>query len=517
MNQVLEISESRIYGVTDSHSLLDLYIDELLIQSVRPEFDEAGALYFEIGLYDQWRFASPENQLCVMQDGKKLAFPGGLEFYSPIKNGKESIESLIDRFSQGQKFDVKGRIRVLAKTEDMVWQEGVLELFKEVSKVIYQVTGSHAFIYSGTLLGFVRENGFISFDKDMDCAYLSKCRNATEAAAEFALLGRALLKAGYSINAKASCISVRRIAGSLVMVDIAHLFRKEDGTIGFPFGTVGEDTVEPNTIEPTVRANFMGHQVRVPQSPEVLLGQVYGKSWRVPNPNFSWTTERRRRDPEALLSYSVRSQLAADDYYSHSRRDKPSKFAEYVMEHEVFRASNSVIELGSGDGEDSILFKSSIDSVLGLDQSIYAIRSSNNREEGVPANVDFMRTDILDSSALPKIVSRHRLNNPGPVLFYSRFLLHTLTQSEMSKLFKLLSGVVLPGDSLALEFRTLEDRGLKKRYSRSFRNFVDSSAVERTLQQSGFVIAQSEKSGDYSKYGKENPITSRMIAVRRHL
>ncbi|WP_434923052.1 hypothetical protein ACR9WD_07085 [Glutamicibacter sp. PAEs-4] len=515
MNQVLEISENRIYGVTSSESLLELYIDDFLIQSVRPKRLEDGTNSFEIVLYDQWRFASPDNQLCVMQDGKRLAFPDGLDSYSPIKIGKESKQDLLDRFARGQKFDDKGRIRVLAKAEDMAWQEGVLELFKEVSEVIYQVTGSHAFIYSGTLLGYVRENGFISFDKDMDCAYLSKRGNAAEAAAEFALLGRALLKAGYSVNAKASCISVRRISGSIVMVDIAHLFRKEDGAIGFPFGTVGQDRVDPGVIEPTVQSEFMGHQVRVPKSPELLLEQVYGKSWRVPNPNFSWVNERRRRDPEALLSYSARSQLAADDFYSHSRRANPSRFAAYVLQHDVFKASKSVIDLGSGDGEDSILFGKSMDAVLGIDRSIYSIRSSNNSHRGVPRNVSFTRADILDSGVLSKIVARHRLNNPGPILFYARFLLHSLTQSELSKLFALLSQVVIAGDSLALEFRTLEDRKLKKRYNRSFRNFIDSSEIEDKLQQIGFKIVDSQKSDNYSKYGKENPVTSRLLAVRK--
>lgn len=515
MNKVLEVSAHKISGVTNSDSLLELFIDEIPLQAVRPKRESDGTYSFEIALYDQWRFASPQNRLTIVQNGSNLMFADGLDFYTPLKHGKESIDDLKDRFSRGQKFDELGRIRILAKAEDMAWQEGVLELFKEVSEVIHQVTGSNAFIYSGTLLGFVRENGFISFDKDMDCAYLSKRGSAAEAAKEFALLGDALLNAGYSINAKASCISVRRKSGSIVMVDIAHLFIKPDGSIGFPFGTVGKDLVHPDLIEPTISAEFMGHEVRVPQKPEVLLEQVYGKAWRVPNPGFSWVAERRRRDPEALLSYSARSQLAADDYYSHSARPKPSRFAEFIAQHDVFSAADSVIELGSGDGEDSVLFGSGVDAVLGIDRSAYAIRCSNNRVGGVPKNVNFMRIDILDAGLFSRMIARHRLQNPGQVLFYSRFLLHALTNAELSKLMEILTNAIRPGDSLALEFRTLEDKGRKKRFNRSFRNYIDESSIEQLLQENDFLINLSEKSDSYSKFGKENPFTSRILAIRK--
>ncbi|WP_147407246.1 class I SAM-dependent methyltransferase [Arthrobacter sp. AG1021] len=468
---------------------------------------------FSIPLYDQWRFAKTEDKIRLIQNKMPLEFPDGRDFLVPQQDGKEDLILLAERFEKGQRFDERGRIRILAKAEDADWQEGVLSLFEDVAEVIRQLTGSQAFLYSGTLLGFIREKGFISFDKDMDCAYLSEADSARGAALEFELLGDALIKAGFSVNAKASCISVRRVPGSIVMVDIAHLFLKSNGEIGFPFGTVGTDPVYRDFIEPTQPANFMGFDVQIPNRPEKLIAQIYGSDWEIPNPNFKWTQERKRRDAEALLSYTARSRLAADDFYSHSSRKRPSRFAQEIVSHPLAEVVDSVIDLGCGDGLDSILLREKFENVLGLDRSAYAIRCSLGNAGRSQQRPDFVRSDILIAGKLSRISASLRFENSGSILFYSRFLLHALTNAECSRLLIEISNAANRGDFIAFEYRNEKDRENKKRYSRSFRNFINDESLKELLNSSGFRILSHESGCDFSKYGKENPDTSRVIAV----
>ena len=233
-----------------SNERVALYINDVPVMTAPVYAGGDGYGTFEFGVHDLRRFAQKTDVLSVQYGGKALRMPSGGTSHPALRNGKENLDALKRRLERGQAFDKAGKIGFLPKDEDTAWQDGVLSLYAEVAKVIRSVTGSEAFLYSGTLLGYVRENGFIPHDKDMDCAYLSQTATAQEARAEFVKVGEALIAAGYQVTPKASCIAVRDRHGSRDMVDIAHLFRKPNGFVGFPLVRSAWKRCPPRTSSP---------------------------------------------------------------------------------------------------------------------------------------------------------------------------------------------------------------------------------------------------------------------------
>lgn len=226
------------HAVSPGSQTVQLYINDMLgLKSVLCPGPKGNA-DFQSGMYDVWRFAQRSDSISVRYKGEALLMPNRAFSMHPTRDGKEDLGQLRKRFEAGQSFDETGRITKQSKDLEHTWQVGVLKLSEEVDQIIVQVTGADSFMFSGKLLGYIRNNGLIPHDKDMDCAFLSSKPTAVEIANEFARLAHALIHEGYSVTPKATCISVRRTPRSNIMVDIAHVFLKPDGTVGFPFGRV---------------------------------------------------------------------------------------------------------------------------------------------------------------------------------------------------------------------------------------------------------------------------------------
>ncbi|ALD63765.1 class I SAM-dependent methyltransferase [Glutamicibacter soli] len=470
-----------------------------------------GPLGFSIGMYDVWRFASKEDQISVRYGDETLPLPDGSLFFHPRSNGKEDLEQLRLRFASGQHFDKRGRIIAgkLTKDQDHAWQDGVMTLYAEVDKVIREVTGSSSFVFSGTLLGYVRDNGFIPHDKDMDCAYLSAKDSAADVAAEFASLGEALIAAGYSVTPKASCISVRRLTGSKVMVDIAHLFIRPDGNVGFPFGRVGTEDVPVSEFLPVGAGQLSGYPVGVPARPELVVEHIYGQDWRIPDPGFKWSERRRSRDPQPLLDYSQRTRIAMDDLYSRPETTEPSSFVGWLASTAMLPRLAVAYDLGCGNGRDLGTLSTLADRVTGIERGTYAVAAARELASDNPA-ITVRHDDLLDDGLLARLAAEDAAD--APRLFYARFLLNGLTQAEQETLLVSLSAALRPGDLLAFEHRTTEDEHLKKARFRSFRRFIETQDFIRRLKDLGLEVSHHEEGTGLSPFEREDPHVVRIIA-----
>ncbi|WP_286166842.1 methyltransferase domain-containing protein [Arthrobacter sp. AQ5-05] len=439
--------------------------------------------------------------------------PNGKRFSHPAKDGKEDLVALRRRFDSGQGFDANGKITHLPKDLDLTWQDGVLSLYQAVDRVIRSVTGSKSFIYSGTLLGYVRNNGFIPHDKDMDCAYVSKEGSPEDVADEFAALGEALIAAGYQVTPKASCISVRESTGSKVMVDIAHLFIKADGHIGFPFGTVGVDPVPLANFEPVGSGLLSGFNVGIPASPKDVVGHVYGEDWGIPDPNFKWSERRRRRDAQALLSYARRSRIAMDDFYSRPVEDAPSSFARWLVESELVPQTGLVLDIGCGNGRDLATLQNLAPVVVGVDRSRYAAQAARRHTRTVPG-IYIEEDDVLEPGTIQNLANEHRDEASGVVLYYHRFILSGLTSAEGEVLFSELAASTKPGDYVAFEHRTDQDEERKKALFRSYRRFIAATETAASLEAHGMTILHCEAGEGLAPFGREDPHLVRIVAKR---
>lgn len=491
--------------------IVTLVINDLPVME-RPIFlREDGTFGFQIGMYDVWRFAGKEDKISVRYGDNAMSLPDGRLFFHPERNGKEDLEQLRHRFASGQHFDKRGRITAgkLTKDRDQAWQDGVMTLYGEVDKVIRAVTGSDSFIFSGTLLGYVRDNGFIPHDKDMDCAYLSMKETAGEVAAEFAALGDALIAAGYSVTPKASCISVRRLTGSKVMVDIAHLFIKADGYVGFPFGRVGTADVVIEEFLPVAAGHLSGYPVGVPARPELVVEHIYGQDWRIPDPGFKWSERRRSRDPQPLLDYSQRTRIAMDDLYSRPETTEPSTFVRWLANSGKLPRLAIAYDLGCGNGRDLGALSAIAGRVKGIERGSYAVAAARDLTSGNPV-ITVHHADLLQEGVLSKIAAED--SDPGPRIFYARFLLNGLTSAEQETFLRSLSALLRSGDLLAFEHRTTEDEHLKKARFRSYRRYINTQEFVKRLNELGLEVTHLEEGTGLAPFEREDPHVVRILA-----
>ena len=136
--------------------------------------------------------------------------------------------------------------------------------------------GVQAFLISGTLLGYVRESGFISWDKDIDVGVF------TEVVAP-AALERAFHRSPdfhvRRLDFNTDRLRVHHTNG--VMIDIFPHYRDGDGRVWHD-GTATRWWNTPFEVTPV---EFLGRTQFVPLPPERYLTENYG-DWRVPVKHF---------------------------------------------------------------------------------------------------------------------------------------------------------------------------------------------------------------------------------------
>lgn len=396
------------------------------------------------------------------------------------------------------------------KAANPKWQKSVLSLYNELSPIIFEHVGTRSFLFSGTLLGFVRSKRFISYDKDMDCAYVSLKRTAKSAQAEFVALAEKLIDLGYDVTPKASCLAIRKPGNKEAMVDIAMLFIKDDKHIGFPFGVASKYELSYRAIFPIQIQEMCGSYVETPRDSAQVMKVVYGDNWTVPDPDFSWKKRRVRRDSEGLLSYSQRSMLASENFYRHQSPLHPSKFSRWVVSRPFFAGVAAVLDAGAGNARDSRMLARGGKRVLALDASKYAVSAGRALLKMRDSAIPIRHADLLAPGTLTRCMGELRKGNNESVLIYARFLLSALTNQQIESLFAIVSKELRKGDFLALEFRTEDDEMLAKHHFRSFRNYISFDRIVDSLS-SDFRLIESASGNGLADYKSEDPHVCRTV------
>ena len=92
---------------------------------------------------------------------------------------------------------------------------------------------------------------------------------------------------------------------------------------------------------------------------------IYGPHWQIPNPGFSWARQRTGKALEGRIPEKAGSRANWLNYWAHTTFAEPSGFcrAQLCDLHE----STTVVDLGCGDGRDSVAFAAAGHRVIGLD------------------------------------------------------------------------------------------------------------------------------------------------------
>lgn len=192
-------------------------------------------------------------------------------------------------------------------------------------------------------------------------------------------------------------------------------------------------------------------------------------------------------------------------FYSQENEEKqslsqPSRFANEISS--LISKTDNVLELGCGNGRDSLYLKDFCNSLLAIDNSDKTIQ---NLLKFQTEKLRFINHDIKNIDSI----------DYKPTVIYSRFFLHSIEEETEEILFEWLKSI--KNECLFLcECRSEKDKQLFKHYGNShFRREVSLNVLTTRLEECGFVVEYSIESRGLSVYGEEDPFVIRVFARKR--
>lgn len=469
---------------------------------------------FRFPTRDLWQFVKRADEVTVRIGDRVLPMPDGGSIHHVRRDGRQSLAVLQRRLAAGEVFTSKGQL-TLSKRADFDWQAGVLGLYRRVRAIVSEQFGTEAFLIYGSLLGAVRENGFIGHDIDFDAGYVSRHSEGAEAGRELAEIGRALIDAGLFVESRTVVLHIFDPKHPADHIDLFHTFFDDEGVLCFPWGIAGTTPFRRSQWAGVEEVDFAGSLVAIPKNAPALLETIYGPSWQIPNPGFKWSQDRTEKAPQGRVPAAEAARVYWANHYAHEALLGPTPFGEVVRA--VAELPRPVVDLGCGDGRDSVAFAAQGRPVLGVDYSEVGLRRAGRRVRRGPrdSRAAFVPLDLADAKAGAAAIHTFRgESGGGAVLFYARFLLHAITPETRRALFDALAASGHDGDVFTAEFRVTEDEELPKENKRPVRHYVDADQVDAELRRSGFVVTSREAGTDRAPYGEENPFVARITARR---
>lgn len=203
-------------------------------------------------------------------------------------------------------------------------------------------------------------------------------------------------------------------------------------------------------------------------------------------------------------------------YYGAEQAPKlPSQFALFVaneIETSEIGPFAGVIDLGCGNGRDSLFFAELGNKVVGIDSSISAVTACRERLAAMNEH-SRNRARFEVGPADGPLIEEAAASLGGPVLIYSRFFFHAIDdQAEQSVLARIAAALKRHGGTMTVEFRTLEDQLGVRETGAHFRRYVDPAQFASRLEQSGLKLTWSATGRGMAKYRNDDAFVARMIA-----
>lgn len=244
--------------------------------------------------------------------------------------------------------------------------------------------------------------------------------------------------------------------------------------------------------------------VELPQNPDMVFPNDGRESVReIVNKILSFTPKNEEdydRDREYWNSYYKDIE---------GKKVEPSNFAVEV-EKQIDRNAH-ILELGCGNGRDSLYFLSRGHNVIAIDGSNTAIEMLNNmtleNREALFICDNFVKCKALYQMKYDCI--------------YSRFTLHAITEEQEDELLMNVKDALNKGGIFCIEARTIHDEiyGMGQEvahnafiYNDHFRRFIDVDEFKEKLIEKGFYIISIEEAKGFSKTKDSDPVLMRCIA-----
>ncbi len=188
-----------------------------------------------------------------------------------------------------------------------------------------------------------------------------------------------------------------------------------------------------------------------------------------------------------------------------------SSFAEFCQSNFFNNKKFRIIELGFGNGRDSIFFVKNNHNVVAIDQSNVAIDiekeifSSIYKDNIILKNTDFVLEDYCNYFDIDA--------------FYSRFTMHSIPEEDEDIILSKVHNSLKKGGLFCIEARTIKDPlygngealGKHAFYTDHYRRFIDTNIFIKKVLNLGFKLVYFIEKDNLSIYKNDNPVLMRAI------
>ncbi len=398
--------------------------------------------------------------------------------------------------------------------------EGYLDQVEEVLAVLTDECGVPSFLSYGSLLGAVREGGLIGHDVDVDLGYLSKHTHPADVLLESYAIERHLRANGWRVrreNGGFLALFLPQSDGTTRNLDVFTCFQVDDHIHQVHDTRVKADRT---VVEPVIPVTFEGRQMPGPAQPDVMLETAYGKGWRVPDPAFEFNTPRRTRRRIGGWLGGIRDERDRwNDFYRSRRLDiptEPSEFASWAQDRwaSAEHPPEQVVDLGCGNGRDSVFFAEHGLRVVGADFSVVGLRQARAHAKQADVSAQLLEWNL---NSLRETLTRAALlaHDPGPRVVYARLLLDALPDHARPQFWAAVRMLLAGGGQCFLEFRTEKDRRTRKKFGRHFRRFLDPDLVLTEAAGVGAEVVERLEGRGLAVLDHEDPYVCRLVLERK--
>lgn len=409
--------------------------------------------------------------------------------------------------------DKSGRLqRTFARSDDSM-REFLMDGIEGVLEDLRTVCGLDAFLAYGCLLGAVRNGHMIGHDSDADLSYLSEYTHPFDIARESRQAAEKMRQRGWTViqmSGGTFKVWVGQGSGTRVGIDVFAAFFV-DGTFHVVPAVRGE--LPRSSVLPTSTVTLEGRSIPAPASPEHWLELTYGPTWRTPDPAFKFEPAREMsRRVDGWLREARTNVRYWHDFYrgraSWQVPKKPSLFAAWVDAQ--LPAGQQIVDVGAGNGRDSVWLAEQGHTVLAHDRDINARRKTRRlaTKRGVTVTTEQLNLNELGSV----LVSGARMAHGAEVHHvYARFLLDALHDRARPNFWRWAQMVQRRGGLTFLEFRTDRSAGEPTAFAEHARQFLAPADVVAEIEERGGVVVGREEGRDLAPFQSENPHVCRLV------
>ncbi len=197
---------------------------------------------------------------------------------------------------------------------------------------------------------------------------------------------------------------------------------------------------------------------------------------------------------------------------------KPSTFMAFLTGKGYIKPGKTLVDVGCGNGRDTINFLKLNVNAVGIDGSEVAIESNNQfvLENGICLDKKLFHVVKISSEDYNKLLGYRNYD-----YIYARFFIHSLKPDQQEIFFKFLREIK-SGATVLFEYRTINDPMFARSEKISetegrtdhYRRYLNHDDLCSQLENCGFNIKYRHEAQGLSICGNDNPVLGRVVAKK---